>query len=162
MKLRPQVAVWEREVPTGTGITGLWRPVPAEASSDMMAALFGGGNDTVFTLRQTGNVITGKVEAPGGFFGGGGANAIEDGQISDGKISFKAGGTTYSGTLNGDHIELQKSAPQMPGGLFSQPKPPDTPRPAIGPPPDGSDPSIDRSAFAGRTPAPMILRRVTR
>ena len=26
VKLRPQVAVWEREVPTGAGITGLWRP----------------------------------------------------------------------------------------------------------------------------------------
>ena len=26
--LRPQVAVWEREVPTGAGITGLWRPIP--------------------------------------------------------------------------------------------------------------------------------------
>ena len=25
--LRPQVAVWEREVPTGPGITGLWRPI---------------------------------------------------------------------------------------------------------------------------------------
>ncbi len=162
VKLRPQIAVWEREVPTGTGITGLWRPAPAEASSDMMAALFGGGNDTVFTLRQNGSVITGKVEAPGGFFGGGGTNAIEDGSIHDGKISFRAGGTTYTGTVNGDHIELQKSAPQLPGGLFSPPSASDKPRPAIGPPPDGSDPSIDRSGFGARASRPMILGRVTR
>src|SRR5271165_827167 len=162
VKLRPQIAVWEREVPTGTGITGLWRPAPTEASSDMMAALFGGGSDTVFTLRQKGNVITGKVEAPGGFFGGGGANAIEDGQVSDGKISFKAGGTTYSGALNGDHIELQKSAPQFPGGLFAPPSPSEKPRPAIGPPPDGTDPSFDMSAFAPHEAPPMMLRRVTR
>jgi beta-galactosidase len=162
VKLRPQIAVWEREVPTGPGITGLWRPAPSESSSDMMAALFGGGNDTVFTLRQNENVITGQVEAPGGFFGGGGANAIEDGQISDGKISFKAGGTTYSGALKGDHIQLQKSAPQLPGGLFSPPSPSDKPRPAIGPPPDGSDPSFDMGAFGGRAAPPMMLRRVTR
>src|SRR5208283_4741581 len=145
------------EVPTGPGITGLWRPAPAEASSDMMAALFGGGNDTVFTLRQNGNLITGRVEAPGGFFGGGGTNAIADGHIRDGKISFRAGSTTYTGTVKGDHIELQKSPPQLPGGLFSPPSPSDKPHPAIGPPPDGSDPSIDRSAFAGRAAPPMIL-----
>ena len=30
--LRPQVAVWEREVPTGSGITGLWRPEPLPES----------------------------------------------------------------------------------------------------------------------------------
>lgn len=162
VKLRPQIAVWEREVPTGSGITGLWRPAPAEASSDMMAALFGGGNDTVFTLRQNGDVITGKVEAPGGFFGGGGTNAIEDGHISGGKVSFRAGGTTYSGTLNGDHIELQKSAPRFPGGLFAPPTPSDKPRPAIGPSPDGSDPSIEMSVFAPRAAPPLMLRRVTR
>ena len=25
--LRPQVALWNREVPAGSGITGLWRPI---------------------------------------------------------------------------------------------------------------------------------------
>ena len=44
VKLRPQVAVWEREVPTGAGITGLWRPVTAAAAAqtDNPMALAGG------------------------------------------------------------------------------------------------------------------------
>ena len=33
VKLRPQVAVWERQVPTGTGVTGLWRPAAAVAAA---------------------------------------------------------------------------------------------------------------------------------
>ena len=40
MTLRPQVAVWEREVPAGSGITGLWRPVPENGgASGLMAAI---------------------------------------------------------------------------------------------------------------------------
>ena len=27
-ELRPQIAVWERSIPKGSGITGLWRPIP--------------------------------------------------------------------------------------------------------------------------------------
>src|SRR6478672_11057098 len=30
VKLRPQVAVWQREIPKGSGVTGLWRPVKAK------------------------------------------------------------------------------------------------------------------------------------
>ena len=160
--LRPQTAAWERDVPSGTGVTGLWRPASTQADSDVMAALFGGGNNSVFTLSQNGNVITGRVESAGGMFGGGGVEIIDDGQIDGGNISFRAGVTKYSGTLNGDHIELRKSAPQMPSRLFTPPIPSTHPRPAIGPPPDGSDPSFDMSGFASRPTSPLILRRATR
>ena len=30
VEVRPQIAVWEREVPKGAGVTGLWRPMPME------------------------------------------------------------------------------------------------------------------------------------
>ena len=42
VKLRPQVAVWEREVPAGTGVTGLWRPAPAPAAAGRGGGGFGG------------------------------------------------------------------------------------------------------------------------
>ncbi len=162
VKLRPQTAVWEREIPTGAGITGLWRPAPSDAGMDMLTALFGGGNNTVFTLRQNGNVITGKVESPTGMFGGGGVQMIEAGQINDGKLSFRAGSTTYSGTVNGDHIELNPSPPQLPAGLFTPPSPSDKPRPAIGPPPDGTDPSFDFGGMGAPAAPAMMLRRAKR
>ena len=31
VSLRPQLAVWQREAPAGSGVTGLWRPIPAAA-----------------------------------------------------------------------------------------------------------------------------------
>jgi beta-galactosidase len=160
--LRPQVAAWERAVPTGPGITGLWRPAPSGGTKDILAVLFGGGDDTVFTLHQSGGSITGTVEAPAGFFGNVGSGPIEDGKISGANISFGAGGITYSGKLNGDHIELQQSPPKLPGLLSAPPSKSDKPRPVVGPPPDGTDPSFDMSAFGGQPRPPLILRRVTR
>ena len=124
VKLRPQVAVWEREVPTGPGVTGLWRPaasIAAAATGDPMA-LMGANVDMVFTLRQDGSAITGEVEAAGGggFMGGGSGGAIENGRMDGANISFRAGGTTYTGTIDGDRIELRRSAPAglrgLPGG----------------------------------------------
>jgi beta-galactosidase len=162
VKLRPQTAVWEREVPVGSGITGLWRPVPSEADSNLQAAFFGGTNNSVFTLHQNGNAVTGRVESPAGFFGGGGTEMIEDGQVNAGKVSFRAGATTYSGSLKGEQIELRKSAPQIPGGILAPPPASTQPRPAIGPPPDGTDPSFDTSGFAVTAETPMILRRASR
>jgi beta-galactosidase len=163
VKLRPQLAVWEREVPQGPGITGLWRPAPAEERSDFFSMVFGGGKDTVFTLHQNGASITGKVEEPGGIFGGGGSDAIEDGKIDGTEISFRAGGSTYSGSFRGDRIELQKSLPASLLAIFSAAVPSDDkPRPAVGPPPDGSDPSMDMGGFASRTRPPIVLRRATR
>lgn len=162
--LRPQIAVWERTVPTGPGITGLWKPAPSAASPAGLEALFGGGGDMVFTFRQNGTAITGMVEATGGFFGSGGAGTIEDGRIDGTNISFRAGSTTYSGTVKGEQIELRRSAPRFPGGLSAAPSASGGagPRPAIGPPPEGTDPSFAGMERGRLAPPPLILRRATR
>ena len=172
VKFRPQAAVWEREVPNGTGITGLWRPAiaAAAAATGNPMALAGGSADTVYTFRQNGNGLTGLVESssgggvgPGG--GGGAGGTIEEGKVDGSSISFRIGTTTYTGSMSGDQIELRRSAPAGRGG--GSPAPTETgPRPAIGPPPAGSDPSFGAGGGGGRggaqTPAPIILRRVKR
>ena len=160
---RPQVAVWERDVPQGPGITGLWRPVPkAEGGNALLAMLLGGGS-IVFTFRHDGNNLNGTVEGTGGgFFGGSDAPLqIEEGKVVGNDISFKAGNTTYSGTLNAGEIELQRKIDF--GFPLLTPAVPEGNRPAIGPPPDGSDPSIPemRQALA-RGPGPLVLRRAQR
>jgi beta-galactosidase len=144
VKLRPQAAAWEREVPAGEGITGLWRP--------------GGGAGQVFTFRQNGNVLTGTVE-------GDTPIAITDGKVDGASISFSAANVTYTGTLKPDAIELQRTGGGFMGGRGGRgaPAEPAGPRPAIGPPPDGTDPS--RGVGGGRgfpTPAPMVLHRAKR
>jgi beta-galactosidase len=168
MKLRPQVAVWERTVPSGEGITGLWRPAvsarAASAPGDPMT-LAGGNTDMVFTLHQNGNAISGDVEAAGGggFFGSPGG-VIEAGKIDGANLSFKAGNTTYSGTLNGDRLELKRIvAPSRRPGMAS-PQEPTRPRPAVGPPPDGTDPSFGAGfgGGGGQGAAPLVLTRVKR
>ena len=50
--LRPHVPVWEREVPKGEGITGLWRPIPPEAGSD--SSTLPPPADSIFSFRQQG------------------------------------------------------------------------------------------------------------
>ena len=169
VKLRPQVAVWEREVPAGPGITGLWRPAPAAAGGPG-----GGGASQVFTFRQSGNALSGTVEGSAGRGGGGDTPVvIADGKVDGASISFNAANVAYTGTLKGDTIELQRAAGAAGGGRGGRATPaePAGPRPAIGPPPDGSDPSsgafvgLGRGAAGGRgpqTPAPMVLRRATR
>jgi beta-galactosidase len=169
-KLRPQAAVWEREVPAGTGITGLWRTVPVAAVSGRGG--FGGPANQVFTFRQNGNALAGTVEGGAGGRGGGGGEtpvAIEDGKVDGANISFSAAGVTYTGTLRGDAIELQRSGGAMAGrGGRGAPAEPAGPRPAIGPPPDGSDPSngffiAGRAAGRGApTPATTVIRRASR
>jgi beta-galactosidase len=169
VKLRPQVAVWEREVPAGAGITGLWRPTPASAAGGP-----GGGSGQLFTLRQNGNALTGSVEG-GGARGRGGDTpaAIEDGKVDGAAVSFTAAGVVYTGTLKGDTIELQRTGGAAAGGRGGRavPAEPAGPRPAIGPPPDGSDPSsgafvgLGRGGAAGRgpqTPVPVVLSRTKR
>ncbi len=158
--LRPQAAVWQREVPAGSGITGLWRPEPgAGEASGFLARLVGDGT-MVFTLRQDGGDLKGTVEGGGGgFFGGGDAPIqIEDGKVAGDSVSFKTGTSTYSGKINGDHIELERKIDF--GFRFSNPREPSG-RPAIGPPPDGSDPSIG-SSFHLPPSIPVVLRRVQR
>jgi beta-galactosidase len=173
VQLRPQASVWERAVPAGPGITGLWRPtaaIAAPATGNPMA-LGGGSTDMVFTFRQDGNALTGSVEAAGGGgFGGGGSTggAIEEGKVEGDKISFRVGNTTYTGTVKGEQIELQRSAPAGRGGRggAGAPAAPAAagPRPAVGPAATGSDPSFGAGGGrgGGQAPAPMILRRVTR
>jgi beta-galactosidase len=152
VKLRPQAAVWERAVPAGEGITGLWRPA--------------GGASQLFTFEQRGSALTGIVEG-GGAFGGGGDTpmAIEAGKVDGANISFSAANISYTGTLQGDAIELHRTGGGFPGGRGGRgaPAEPAGPRPAIGPPPDGTDPS--RGIGGGRgpqTPAPMVLHRAKR
>ena len=145
MKLRPQVTPWTREVPSGGGITGLWRSA-----------------NQVYTLKQDGKGLTGTVGE------GGQENAIaaiQDGKVDDGKISFVAANVTYTGTVKADSIELQRSGGGGPGGRRNAEQVAAT-GPKIGPPPDGSDPS--RPAFVGlgggppAASAPLVLRRTKR
>jgi beta-galactosidase len=124
-----------------------------------------GAGDMVFSFRQGGNAITGEVEAAGGggFFGGSPGGVIEDGKIDGANISFRAGSATYSGTVTGERIELQRTMDpfRRPGMVPPQAS---GPRPAVGPPPDGTDPSFG-AGFGGRRgqgAAPLILRRVQR
>ncbi len=160
--LRPQVAVWEREVPTGSGITGLWRPAPAAGDASPVIAFLTGGGSTLFSLRQDGSKLDGSVE--GGdisFFGGSDAPIlIKEGKVDGASVSFRAGTSTYAGTLKGDQIELQR---KIDIGFDWNSKPKDTSdsRPAIGPAPDGSDPSMDAS-WELPSSIPVVLRRAQR
>jgi len=160
--LRPQVAVWEREVQMGSGITGLWRPAPGAGGVSGMLAFLVGDGTTVFSLRQDGNNLTGSVEGTGGgFFGGSDAPIpIVEGKVDGKSISFKAGNSTYSGTLKEDQLELLRKI-DFSRWLSRIPKEPAGPRPAIGPPPDGSDPSFNLPANIPPG-IPIILRRVQR
>ncbi|HEX4065239.1 MAG TPA: beta-galactosidase GalA [Acidobacteriaceae bacterium] len=157
VSLRPQIAVWQREAPVGSGITGLWRPIPPETGSGEMVSMLTGANSTLFTLQQNGNNLTGNLE------GGGGGNElsvpIENGKIEGSSISFKAGNSTFTGTLTSDRISLERRIEFS----FRRPQPatPTGPQPAIGPPPDGSDPSFNRSRRMPES-IPIVLHRVER
>jgi beta-galactosidase len=159
--LRPQVAVWERDVPSGEGVTGLWRPQRSSGAAGRLAALAGDA-DSLFTLHQSGSDLTGSVEGAGAgaFFGGSDVPAtIEAGKVSGNSVSFKIGNSNYSGPLNGDRMELERTtepAMQMP-----HPEESAGPRPAIGPPLDGSDPSRNPN-FRLPPVIPVVLRRVER
>jgi beta-galactosidase len=157
--LRPQVAAWERAVPVGSGITGLWRPMPA-ASVPGQPAYYMGGGSMVFSLQQNGNDLTGSAEGAGGD-----ATPITEGKVDGSNISFKAGYITFTGKLKGDQIELQRAMnfPSRPQNRPPEPVP-TGPRPAIGPAPDGSDPSSGPRP-AGRAPQTIpviVLHRVQR
>ena len=160
VKLRPQVAVWEREVPSGPGVTGLWRPVLASGGpgDDFISMIV--GVNTVFTLRQEGGKLTGTVEGGAGFFGGDDVpSPIMQGTVDADRVAFKSGNSDFKGAVKGDRIELQRSV-NLP---WETPKPPkeEPGRPAIGPAPDGSDPSID-ATWQLPSSIPVVLRRVER
>ena len=142
VKLRPQVAGWEREVPSGSGITGLWRTGAAQ----------------IFTFRQDGSTLAGTAEG----VRGDAPIAIRDGQVDGSKISFTTGNVTYTGTLQGETIELQRSGGRPPHREMKWVADADL---AIGPPPDGSDPS--NGAFVGLSrgpqgPVTLVLHRAKR
>jgi beta-galactosidase len=167
VRVRPQVAPWEWTVPAGAGVTGLWRPkaATAAAAADNPMALAGGVVEMVFTLRQDGTSLSGSLEAAGGGGFGGGATGgpIEDGRIDGAAISFRVGAATYAGTVTGEQIELQRSAPPRRGGAGAPAAPADaSPRPAVGPPLPGSDPSFGAGRSGQTAAAPLVLRRVTR
>jgi beta-galactosidase len=159
VKLRPQVAVWERAVPSGSGVTGLWRPVLAPGSSDDFISMLIGVN-TVYTLRQDGSKLAGTIEGAAGFFGGDDVpSPIVEGKIDGEKVSFKCLNSSFTGTMKNDRIELQRTV-NLPWETPAPPKE-DPGRPAIGPAPDGSDPSIDVS-WQMPSSIPVVLHRVER
>jgi beta-galactosidase len=158
--LRPQIAVWEREVPKGPGITGLWRPAPLPANAPEFLAFLGGG-DSVYTFRQDGGSLNGAVEGTSvSFIGGSDVPApISQGKVEGDSVSFQVGNTTFKGTIKGDQIELERSINL--GWEFPKPpvKSPDAPD--IGPAPDGSDPSVGAGWRIPKS-IPVVLRRAER
>jgi beta-galactosidase len=162
-ELRPQVPVWERSVPKGQGITGLWRPVPGAPLPGIMGFLVG-SNASVFTLVQKGNILTGQMEGGGGgFLGGAGDGPVTEGKVEGDHVSFKSGNGTYAGTISGDRMELQKTVDLgWLGGMLARKAEPEGQRPAIGPAPDGSDPSIDVPPMSGPPVVPVVLQRSKR
>ena len=122
--------------------------------------LEGGKVDTVFTLRQEGNTVAGKIEVSIVSYFNASGGPITDGKIEGANISFHAGNTTYSGTVEGDRIVLKQSS----SSKFRAPKPDADagPRPVIGPPPNGSDPSYGTGGGSRPPPPTLDLRRVTR
>jgi beta-galactosidase len=158
---RPQVAAWEREVPSGEGVTGLWRPTAPAATGGFDPLQLAVAGDTIYTLRQSGGVLTGTLEAPPSAFGPAASGAIEDGRVDGNNISFRVGTTSYSGTVNGDRMELRRMAP--PRGGVAPARPADTgPQPVIGPPPEGSDPSLGVGNRGGGAQPSFVLRRANR
>jgi beta-galactosidase len=149
VKLRQQVAPWERIAPKGSGATGLWRPEQDGASQ-------------IFILQQDGDTLTGTAEGVSGDWAGGvdAAAPILDGKVDGSSVSFKVGNATYVGTMKGDHIELVRAPVPGPQRPTAEGKTAEL-RPAIGPAPDGSDPS--RSPFSRPPgPVPVVLHRVQR
>jgi beta-galactosidase len=158
VELRPQVSLWQRPIPKGAGITGLWDAVSDPGTGLAASAL---GSPRIFTLTEKGGKLTGTVEGPGGWFGGDDAPVpIHDGVVDGNHVSFKSGINAFDGKIKGAELELQRTV-NIP---FSLPAPQkqDPNEPVIGPAPDGSDPSIDFSDFSGVGSMSVLLRRSER
>jgi beta-galactosidase len=155
VELRPQISVWERSVPKGSGITGLWRPIP-EPGSELSGFL---GTLSAFTFTQDGSRLSGSVEGTGGFFGGDDLPvAISDASIQGDRITFKSGINSFEGKVSGDQIELKRTL-QFP---WHRPEPKEQSNPpAIGPAPDESDPSIGSFGELG-SGIRLVLKRAER
>jgi beta-galactosidase len=147
--LRPQISVWEREIPQGGGASGLWRP-----EGELTAQ--------ILTLSQQGAKLTGSAEGFGGGWAGGNDSAvsIDEGSANGNAVSFRIGDITYSGTVNGERIDVVRSfrSPQR-----SRPNPTELADAslAIGPAPDGSDPSRGPNSRPQPSQS-LVLRRVQR
>ena len=159
--LRPQVAVWEREVPTGSGVTGLWRPLPYEGTDPTLKTLLTRVGPVVFTLRQEGASLTGSAEGGNVGFSGGSdvPTPIAEGKVDGDHITFKVGNSTYAGTVKGDQIELERSGYRR--RRAQEVAKESANAPAVGPAPDGSDPSRDPT-FHEPASIPVVLHRVQR
>ena len=155
--LRPQVPMWQRQVPAGGGVSGLWRPVVQEGPSGPDPLQLAVSGDTLYVFQQSGTVLTGTLDAPPAAFGPATTGTIQ-GTVEGGRIQFKVGPTIYEGTVNGDRMELRRSTPprQAPLARLAE----TGPRPVIGPPPEGSDPSL--GGRGGGALAPLVLRRSQR
>jgi beta-galactosidase len=81
---------------------------------------------------------------------------ITEGKVDGDRISFKVGSGSYSGTVKGDRIELER-----PMDSRRSQNPPQPEVPAVGPAPDGSDPSRGVSSGAPRNRL-IVLHRVER
>jgi beta-galactosidase len=157
-ELRPHIALWEREVPKGAGVTGLWRPAPMEGASEIMD--FVGGTNAVYSFKQEGSGLAGTVEGTNVNFTGGSdaPTPIVNGKVDGSAIEFKAGINSFNGSIKGDRIELQRTVNLG----WARPKPAQkaADAPDIGPAPDGSDPSIgDWDIPSALT---VVLKRVER
>jgi beta-galactosidase len=156
--LRPQVSIWQRPIPQGEGITGLWVVVSEPVAGSVPAAL---GSPHIFTLRQEGGKLTGTVEGPSGSYGGKDAPApILDGVVEGDHVSFKSGINVFEGKIKGGELDLQRSIhiPVSPPTRKQQ----DPNGPVIGPAPDGSDPSDNGADFSGIGSIFVVLRRLDR
>ena len=158
IELRPQVSIWQRPIPKGAGVTGLWVAVSAPGTGLAASAL---GSPRIFTLTQEGGKLTGTVEGPGGWFGGDDApSPIRDGVIAGDHVTFKSGINVFDGKIKGAELELQRTV-NIPFSLPT-PKKQDPNWPVIGPAPDGSDPSSDFADFSGAGNMSVVLRRSER
>lgn len=158
-KERPEVAVWKRDAPVGEGVTGLWRPVLQEGPTGPDPLQLAVSGDTLYTFVQQGNVLTGSIDAPPAMFGPATTGAIR-GTVEGGRVHFTSGSTTYDGSVIGDRMELHRAMPPRGGQPARVAE--TGPHPVIGPPPEGSDPSLGLGRHGGGTQPPMILQRAKR
>ena len=155
--VQPQAAVWRRQLPVGDGVTGLWRPVVQEGPSGPDPLQLAVSGDTLYTLLQNGTTLTGTLDGPPANFGPAVTGSLQ-GTVQGGRVSFTVGTTLYEGSLRADRMELRRSAPARPGAAASAATA--GARPAIGPPPDGVDPSLGGGRGGGQPL--LVLRRSQR
>lgn len=144
--LRPQIPAWERKLPQGSGVTGLWRP-DQPSSAELLV------------FSQEGHRLTGSAEGFSGSWAGGNdaPTPIQEGSVAGNEISFRIDATSYSGTLSGDRMEL---VPASRSNQRPRPNPLDLADKslAIGPAPEGSDPS-HAPASGPQAVQPLVFRR---